>query len=156
MPWPEERSSSGIGVNSSSREHIGYLVECDPTIIFKIRLPDRREVVYREKWFRWRRIFRRKESQSRLVAILNNFVHQILLPTQTLLQEDDEIHHCDQTSLPDQPLGHSNGRAERLLTSVSLSRCLWRRWASWWTLSSPSSRGPWRRWVSQTDDSDRV
>ena len=45
---------------------------------------------------------------------------------EVILQEDDEIHDCDHTSLPDQPLGHSDGTGreiadERLTQSMSLT-----------------------------------
>ena len=54
-----------------------------------------------------------------MVVTLYNFVHQILLPTQAsrsevIMQEDDEIHDCDHTSLPDQPLGHSDGKGTEI------------------------------------------
>ena len=45
---------------------------------------------------------------------------------EVILQEDDEIHDCDHTSLPDQPLGRSDGTGreiadERLTQSMSLT-----------------------------------
>jgi hypothetical protein len=52
-----------------------------------------------------------------LVATVDEFIHQIGIPifrvqasiNEVILQEYDEIHNCDDTSWPDQPLGHSDG-----------------------------------------------
>ena len=104
-----------------------------------------RDVIFDEdKFFDGKKI----DLDDGIVATPDNFVHQIKLPTQALrneviLQEDDEIHDCDFTSLPDQPLGHSDGTGreiadERLTQSMSLTEDehMMNR------LSSSSSRGP--------------
>jgi Reverse transcriptase (RNA-dependent DNA polymerase) len=101
------------------RAHIGYLVGYDSTNIFRIWIPHKGEVISsrdvifdEDKFFDGKKV----DLDDGLAATLDNFVHQIKLPTQALrneviLQEDDEIHDCDDyTSLPDQPLGHSDGK----------------------------------------------
>ena len=116
------------------RAHIGYLVGYESTNIFRIWIPHKGEVISsRDVIFDEDEFFdgRKVDLDDGLVATLDNFVHQIKLPTQALrneviLQEDDEIHDCDHTSLPDQPLGHSDGTGreiadERLTQSMSLT-----------------------------------
>jgi hypothetical protein len=99
------------------RAHIGYLVGYDSTNIFRIWIPHRGEVISsRDVIFDEDKFFdgRKADLDGGLVATLDEFVHQIRIPTQVsrneiILQEDDEIHDCEHPSWPDQPLGHSDG-----------------------------------------------
>jgi len=82
------------------------------TNIFRIWIPHRGEVISsRDVIFDEDEFFdgTKVDLDEGMVATLDEFVHQIRLPTrnEVILQENDEIHDCDYTSWPDQLLAHS-------------------------------------------------